>query len=117
MPYALTAVLLAAVCLAVVGGGDGVKAQPRQEMSPKAAQQFASDLEKAAEGDPDAAYRMGEALESGRLGGVKDFEKALRFYKQAAQKGHQDAAARIAQIESNLSLRQENGPRSASPAR
>jgi TPR repeat protein len=106
--------LLVAVCLAVAGSGDRVSAQPRPEMSPKAAQQFASDLEKAAEGDADAAYRMGEALESGRLGGVKDSEKALRFYKQAAQKGHPDAAARIAQIESNLSLRQEKPP---SPAR
>ena len=49
---------------------------------------------------------MGEALESGRLGGLKDLNKALTLYKLAAQTGHQQAAARVAQIERQLGLSQ-----------
>ena len=79
-----------------------MKAQAARELSPKAAEQYASDSEKAASGDPDAAYRLGEALESGRLGGLKDLNKALTFYRLAAEKGHKEAAARAHQIEVEL---------------
>jgi TPR repeat protein len=68
---------------------------------------FQETVVEAARGDPEAAYRMGEAFESGRLGGLKDLIKALRFYKLAAQKGHEQAAARVAQIEAELSQPQE----------
>jgi molybdate transport system substrate-binding protein len=47
---------------------------------------------------------VGVALESGRLGGLKDLNKALTFYRLAAQKGHQQAAERVAQIEAELGL-------------
>ena len=104
MSHARTA-LLAALCVCFVFGRYGeVKAQA---LAPKAAEQYASDAEEAARGDPEAAYRMGEAFESGRLGGLKDLIKALRFYKLAAQKGHEQAAARVAQIEAELSQPQE----------
>jgi TPR repeat protein len=93
--YVSLAISLPAIC-------DEVNAFGSQQLNPKVAQQFASDSEKASQGDPDAAYRMGEALESGRLGGMKDLRKALSFYRLAAQNGHHDAAARIAQIESEL---------------
>ena len=102
-------VLLVAICVSVVSmavNPEQVQALGSQLLSPQAAQQFASDSEKAANGDPDAAYRMGEAFESGRLGGLKDLKKALSYYKLSAQKGRQDAAARIAQIESELRLNQ-----------
>ena len=103
-------VMLAAICVSVYvsmpGSRGEVNAIGSQLLSPKAAQQYASDSEKAANGDPDAAYRMGEAFESGRLGGLKDLRKALSFYKLAAQNGRQDATARIAQIESELRLNQ-----------
>ena len=89
------------------GNFDEAKALGSQQLNPKAAQQFANDSEKAANGDPDAAYRMGEAFESGRLGGLKDLKRALTFYRIAAQKGRPDAAARIAQIESELGLIQK----------
>jgi TPR repeat protein len=95
-------------------GGDEVNALGQKEMSPKAAQQYASDSEKAAEGDAEAAYRMGEALESGRLGGLKDLKKALHFYRLAAENGHQDAAARAAEIEAELSRSQKHSPPPAS---
>ncbi len=101
-------VMFAAFCVSVSvsmpGSRDEVKAFGSQLLSPKAAQQYAADSEKAANGDPDAAYRMGEAFESGRLGGLKDLNKALLFYRSAAKNGRQDAAARIAQIESQLGL-------------
>ena len=100
MPYAWTVMLLA-ICVSIVGSRDDVKGQAR-ELSPKAAEQYASDSEKAASGDPDAAYRIGEALESGRLGGLKDLNKALTFYRLAAEKGHKEAAARAMQIELEL---------------
>ena len=101
-------IMLVALCVSMVGSRDDVKAQaPQQPLDLKAAQEYASDSEKAARGDPDAAYRMGEALESGRLGGMKDLHKALTFYRLAAQKGHQQAAARVAQIEAELGQRQK----------
>ena len=101
MPYAWTVMLLA-ICVSIVGSRDEVNAQAARELSPKAAEQYASDSEKAASGDPDAAYRIGEALESGRLGGLKDLNNALTFYRLAAEKGHKEAAARAMQIELEL---------------
>ena len=100
-------VMLVALCVSMLGGHDEVRAQASQPLNPKAAQQYASDSEKAARGDPEAAYRLGQALESGRLGGLKDLNKALTFYKLAARKGHQQAAARAAQIEDELSRSQK----------
>jgi TPR repeat protein len=95
--------ILVALCVSMIGSRDDVEAQaPKQSLNPKAAQEYASDSEKADGGDADAAYRMGEALESGRLGGLKDLSKALTFYKLAAQRGHPQAAARVAQIEAEL---------------
>jgi TPR repeat protein len=110
-------VMLVAICIALVGSRADVKAQATKELSPKAAQEYASDSEKAASGDPEAAYRMGEALESGRLGGVKDLNKALTFYKLAAEKGHREAAVRAAEIESRLGQSQKKPPSPASPVR
>lgn len=107
-------VMLVALCVSLVSSRDAVQAQPLQQLNPKAAQQFASDSEKAAGGDPDAAYRMGEAFESGRLGGLKDLNKALTYYKMAAQNGHQDAAARVTQIEADLKQSQKKEPPPAS---
>ena len=98
-------ILLVALCISTVGSN--VTAQGPQPLSPKAAQEYASDSEKAADGDPEAAYRMGEALESGRLGGLKDLNKALTFYRLAAQKGHQQAAARMTEIEAKLRQNQK----------
>jgi len=95
-------VILVALCISMIGSRGEVKAQALQPISPKAAQEFVSDSKKASNGDPDAAFRIGQALESGRLGGVKNLHKALTFYKLAAQKGHQLAAARVAQIEVKL---------------
>ena len=100
-------ILLVALCSAMAGSHEEVKAQAQQQLNPKAAQQYASDSEKAARGDPEAAYRMGEALESGRLGGLKDLNKALTFYRLAAQKGHKQAAARVAQIEAELGQKKQ----------
>ena len=99
--------ILVALCISMVGSHSDVKAQALQPLAPKAAEQYASDSEEAAHGDPEAAYRMGESLESGRLGGLKDVTKALTFYRLAAEKGHQQAAARVAQIESELSQSQQ----------
>ena len=109
MPYAWTVMLLA-ICVSIVGSRDEVNAQAARELSPKAAEQYASDSEKAASGDPDAAYRIGEALESGRLGGLKDRNKALTFYRLAAEKGHKEAAARVAELEAKLGLSQKKPP-------
>ena len=95
-------ILLVALCSAMVGSREEVKAQATQQLNPKAAQQYADDSEKADRGDPEAAYRMGEAIESGRLGGLKDLNKALTFYRLAAQKGHKQAAARVAELEADL---------------
>jgi len=100
-------VILLVLCMTMVGSRGDVKAQALQLLDPQAAQQYASNSEKAARGDPEAAYRIGQAFESGRLGGVKDLNKALRFYKLAAQKGHQQAAARVAQLEVELGQSQK----------
>jgi TPR repeat protein len=94
--------MLVALCVSMVDNHGDVKAQTLQPLAPKAAEQYASDSEEAAHGDPDAAYRMGESLESGRMGGLKDLTRALKFYRLAAEKGHQEAAARVAQIEAEL---------------
>ena len=96
----------ATICVAlgvsmVLGHSDGA-AQILQPLAPKAAEQYASDSEEAAHGDPEAAYRLGEAFEAGRLGGLKDPAKALMFYRLAAQQGHQHAADRAAKIEAEL---------------
>ncbi|HJR75782.1 MAG TPA: hypothetical protein VJ805_02380 [Nitrospiraceae bacterium] len=96
-------IMLVVLCASMVGNHREVTAQALQPLAPKAAEQYASDSEDAAHGDPEAAYRMGESLESGRLGGLKDLTKALKFYRLAAEKGHQQAAARVAQIEADLS--------------
>ena len=100
-------IMLVALCVSMVGSLGDVKAQGTQQLNPKAAQEYASDSEKAARGDPEAAYRIGEALESGRLSGLKDLNKALTFYRLAAQ-----AAARVAQIEAELgqSLKKQETP-------
>ena len=45
---------------------------------------------------------MGEAFESGRLGGVKDLNKALTYYKLAGKNGHKEGAARAMQLEAEL---------------
>ena len=90
------------VYISIPGSRNNVLALGSQLLTPQAAKQYAADSEKAANGDPDAAYRMGEAFESGRLGGLKDLKKALSFYRFAAKKGNQDAAARLAEIESQL---------------
>ena len=98
-------VMLAAIFISVlslVGSLEDVTAEAPRQMSPKAAQQYAADSERAAKGDPDAAYRVGEALESGRFGGVKDLNKALSYYKLAAKNGHKEAAARALQLEVEL---------------
>ena len=96
------ATILVALGVSMVVSHSEAMAQALQPLAPKAAEQYASDSEEAAHGDPEAAYRMGEAFEAGRLGGLKDLTKALTFYRLAAQKGHQQAAARVAQIEAEL---------------
>lgn len=98
----LGTIALVALCVSMVGSHGDVGAQALQPLTPKAAEQYASDSEEAAHGDPEAAYRVGEAFEAGRLGGLKDLTKALTFYRLAAQNGHQQAAARVAQIEAEL---------------
>ena len=104
MTFARTIVLLL-LCLAMVGGS-GVKTQSPQPLTPQAAQKYAADVEKAEHGDPDAAFRMAEAFESGRLG-MKDLNKALSYYKLAAKNGHQEAAARAMQLEVELKQSQK----------
>ena len=100
-------IILVALCVSMAGSHGDVKAQALQPLAPKAAEQYASDSEEAAHGDSEAAYRMGESLESGRLGGLKDLTKALTFYRLAAEKGNQQAAARVAEIEAELSESQK----------
>lgn len=95
-------VILVALVISMVGSRGDVTAQALQPIDPKAAQKYMDDSVKATRGDPEAAYRIGQALESGRLGGLKDLNKALTFYKLAAQKGHRQAAARVAQLEAEL---------------
>jgi TPR repeat protein len=106
-------IVLVAIGISIVCSLDHVTAEAPRQMSPKAAQQFAADTEKAASGDPDAAYRMGEAFESGRLGGVKDLNKALSYYKLAGKNGHQQGAARAMQLE--VELKQSQNKPSPAP--
>ncbi len=96
-----------ALYVSMVGGLCHVKAQMQQPLDPEAAQDYVSDSEKAENGDAEAAYRVGKALESGRLGGLKDLKKALAFYRLAARGGHQQAVERVAKIEAELSQSQE----------
>ena len=105
-------IMLVALCVAMVGAR-GVKTQSPQPLTPQAAQQYAADSEKAERGDPDAAYRMGEAFESGRLGGVKDLNKALNYYKLAGKNGHKEGAARALQLE--VELNQSHSKQKSSP--
>ena len=100
-------ILLLAICVSLLSSRPDAAAQLVQPLDPQAAQQYASDAEKADSGDPEAAYRMGEALESGRIGGVVDSSKALNFYRQAAQQGHRAAADRVAEIEARMGRKQE----------
>jgi TPR repeat protein len=102
-------IVLVALCVSLVGAR-GVKTQGPQPLTPQAAQQYASDSEKAERGDPDAAFRMGEAFESGRLAGVKDLDKALTYYRLAAEKGHKQAAARAIQLEVELEQHRKKAP-------
>lgn len=102
--------VLVGLCVTIVGNLEDVTAEAPREMSPKAAQQYVADSEKAANGDPDAAFRMGQALESGRFGGLKDLNKALSYYRLAARNGHPDAATRITQIEADLRQSQKKEP-------
>jgi TPR repeat protein len=106
------ALMLVALGVLLIGGR-GVKIQGPQPLTPQAAQQYASDSEKAERGDPDAAYRMGEAFESGRLAGVKDLDKALTYYRIAAEKGHKEAAARALQLEVELEQSRKKGEKGA----
>src|SRR4029079_3592915 len=103
-------IMVAVLYVAIVGSRNDVEGQAPRPIDPQAAQQYASDSEKADHGDPDAAYRMGEAFESGRFAGVKDLNKALTFYRLAAGKGHQQAAERLAQIEAELRQKKPEAP-------
>jgi len=98
----LRAIVLVPFCLSIWGNHTGAGAETIQPLTPQAAQEYAADSEKADRGDPEAAYRMGEALASGRLGGLKDLQKALGYYRSAAAKGHRQAAERVTQIEAEL---------------
>lgn len=100
-------IMLVALYVSMIGGLCNVRAQMQRPLSPEAAQDYVSDSAKAEDGDAEAAYRVGKALESGRLGGLKDLAKALTFYRIAAQEGHQQAAERVAKIEAELSQNQE----------
>ena len=90
-------IVLVAIGISMVCSLDHVKAEAPRQMSPKAAQQFAADTEKAASGDPDAAYRMGEAFESGRLGGVKGRVVYQRVDLRRGQRRHRFRRARTLQ--------------------
>ena len=105
--------MLAAFSVSVLCSRDTVEAQAIRPLDPQAAQQYVSDSEKAESGDPDAAYRLGEAFESGRLGGLKDLTKALTFYRLAAENGHQQAAEKVSQIEAELGERKQKPPTSS----
>ena len=106
-------IMLVAVCASLLGVS-GVKKQTPQPLTPQAAQQYAADSEKAERGDPDAAYRMAEAFESGRLGGAKDLNKALSYYKLAGKNGHQQGAARAMQLEVELQQSRTKPPPASS---
>lgn len=98
----LRAIMLAAFFLSMLASGNDADAEAIQPLTPQAAQEYAADAEKADSGDPEAAYRMGEALASGRIGGLKDLHKALGYYRSAAEKGHHQAAERVTQVEAEL---------------
>ena len=100
-------ILFVALYVSMPGICANVEAQSSRPLDPKAAEQYASDSEKADRGDADAAYRVGEALESGRLGGVMDLSRALAFYRKAAEQGHRQAAERVAEIEAKLGRNEE----------
>lgn len=102
-----TITLVALSALLMGGGLCNVRAQMQRPLNPQAAQDYASDSEKAMSGDAEAAYRLGGYLESGRFGGLKDLRKALEFYRLAAQQGHQQAAEKVARIEAELSHSRE----------
>lgn len=106
-------IMLVALCTSLLGGR-GVQIQTPPALTPQAAQQFAADSEKAERGDPDAAYRMGEAFESGRLGGMKDLNKALSYYKLAGKNGHKEGAARAMQLEVELQQSRAKPPPASS---
>lgn len=100
-------IVLVALFISIAGIRQNAEAETSRQLDPKAAEQYASDSEKAEAGDPDAAYRLGEALESGRVGGVVDLSKALTFYRKAAEQGHRKAADRVAEIEAKLGRNEE----------
>jgi len=106
-------IMLVALCLSMIGAGS-VRIQAPQQLTPQAAQKYAADAEKAEHGDSEAAYRMAEAFESGRLG-MKDLNKALSYYKLAAKNGHQEAAARATQLEVELEQSKKKAPPPGSP--
>ena len=103
-------IMVAALYVSMIVSPSEVEAQAPRPLDPQAAHQYASDAEKAENGDPEAAYRMGEAFESGRLAGVKDPNKAVTYYRLAAGKGHQQAAERLAQIEADLARMKQAPP-------
>lgn len=109
----LRTLMLAAFCVSVLCSRDTVEAQAIRPLDPQAAQEYVSDSEKAESGDPDAAYRVGEAFESGRLGGLKDLTKALTFYRLAAENGHQQAVEKVSQIEAELGETKQKPPASS----
>lgn len=109
----LHTLMLAAFSVLVLCSRDMVEAQAIRPLDPQTAQQYVSDSEKAENGDPDAAYRLGEAFESGRLGGLKDLTKALTFYRLAAENGHQQAAEKVSQIEAELGGTEQKPPASS----
>jgi TPR repeat protein len=123
MPTVRTIVLApvyisAVLSIPMAGISENAAAQTPRPLNPKAAEQYAADSEKAEQGDADAAFRVGEALESGRLGGVKDPSKALTFYRRAAEQGHRQAASRVAEIEARLGRNEEKFQAApSSPAR
>jgi TPR repeat protein len=109
-------IMLVALCASLLGARS-VQIQTPPALTPHAAQQFAADSEKAERGDPDAAFRMAEAFESGRLGGVKDLNKALTYYKLAGKNGHKEGAARAMQLEVELQQSPKKPPPPPSPGR
>jgi TPR repeat protein len=103
-------IMVAALYVSMIVSPSEVEAQAPRPLDPQAAHQYASDSEKADRGDPEAAYRMGEAFESGRLAGVRDLNKAVTYYRLAAGKGHRQAAERLAQIEADLARMKQAPP-------
>jgi TPR repeat protein len=50
------------------------------------------------QGDEDALFRLGGVYESGRLGVAVDGERAVEWYRSAAQADHDDAIARLEEL-------------------